>query len=745
MAAIARPPRRAGHRGASLGRLVRGSHGYQRAMLLAGAAITAALVVVAVFAPLIAPYGYAQLQNGSGYFGSQQPPSAQHWLGTTVGGYDVLSRVIWGAQTALEVVIAGTVAGLLLGVFLGLVCGFLGGWLDGFLVIITDGLYAFPPLLLAIVMSIVISGGASGRWSGIGSAGATVSVVFIPQYFRVIRAETVRLKQEPFIDAARVAGVPSRRILARHILANSTRSLPLILTLNAGAAVATLAGLGFLGFGIQPTAAAEWGYDLNRAQSDIASGIWWTGLFPGLAIAIAVLGLTLLGEGINDVRDPRLRARRPQRAGRLAPGRPGGETAGETAGRADGTAPLLDIVSLGVTFATDHGVVTAVEDLSLRVGAAEIVAIVGESGSGKTVTARAALRLLPSTSAVTGEVRLAGHDVLSATRRQLRRLRGQDAAMIFQDPGQALNPVYPVGWQITEALRARGHLSRRDARERAVALLDLVGIPQPEQRISHYPHQFSGGQQQRLVIAAALALDPPLLVADEPTTALDVTVQAEILDLLRSLRDVQGRSILLITHNMGVVADLADRVLVMRDGRLVEEDATAGLFARPREEYTRRLLEAVPRLGQRGDSGGEPPGDANRAGAPRRRGARPAGRRERRHGRAAGGGLPGPVPAARLPGRGQRDLPHPSRGSGGPGRRIRLGQDDDRPRHRRPRVPLGRAPASPRPGTDGCRRWVAGGRAPGHRVRVPGSGRVVRPEADHRREHCRAHPGPRPA
>ncbi len=592
---------------ASLTRLVARCHGYQRAMLLAGGALVALVVIVAVFAPMIAPYGYGQLQDGGGYFGSQAPPSARHWLGTTVGGYDVLSRVIWGAQTALEVVIAGTVAAVLLGSLLGLVSGYLGGWLDGVLVIVADGLYAFPALLLAIVMSIVISGGASGRWSGIFSAAVTVTVIFIPQYFRVVRAETVRLKQEPFIDAARVVGVPVRRILLRHILANSTRSLPLILTLNAGAAVATLAGLGFLGFGIQPTAAAEWGYDLNRAQSDIAAGIWWTGLFPGLAIAVTVLGLTLLGEGINDVRDPRLRARRRPRARKVVTARDlGPAQPGAGPGAAAGTAPLLDIDSLGVSLTTDEGVLTAVRGLSLQVRAGEIVAIVGESGSGKTVTARAALRLLPSTAAITGAVRLAGQDVLDASRGQLRRLRGRGAAMIFQDPGLALNPVYPVGWQIAQGLRARGHVSRRDALARAVVLLGLVGIPEPERRVRHYPHQFSGGQQQRLGIAAALALDPPLLVADEPTTALDVTVQAGILDLLRQLRDTQGTSILLITHNMGVVADLADRVLVMQDGRVVEENATGALFAQPREDYTRQLLAAVPRLGQRGESAGGP-------------------------------------------------------------------------------------------------------------------------------------------
>ncbi|MFC0042323.1 dipeptide ABC transporter ATP-binding protein [Actinomadura rayongensis] len=569
----------------SVRRLIPRAHGYQRGMLLAGGAVVAAVVVVAVFAPLLAPYGFAQLRDAHGYFGAQRPPSARHWLGTTVGGYDVLSRVIWGSQTAFEVIVAGTVVALLLGSLLGLASGYAGGRADGVLVALTDAIYAFPALLLAIVLAIVVSGGSSGRWSGILSTAVTVTIIFLPQYFRVVRAETTRLKHEPFVESARVVGVPRRRILVRHILVNATRTLPLVVTLNAGGAVATLAGLGFVGYGIEPTAAAEWGYDLNRAQSDIAAGIWWTALFPGLAIALTVLGITLFGEGLNDVRDPRLRARRTPR--REPP--PGPAEVRESAG-------LLDVEHLSVSFTTDGGTVDAVEDVSLTVAPGEILAIVGESGSGKTVTARSALALLPDTASARGVVLVRGRDVLRAGGRELRRVRGRDIAVIFQEPGTALNPVHTVGWQIAEALRAHRSITRRQARARAVELLDRVGIPDPDLRVGHYPHQFSGGQQQRIVIALALALDAPLLVADEPTTALDVTVQADILDLLRDLRDTRHVAIVLITHNMGVVADLADRVAVMRRGRLVEQADVRTLFAAPRHEYTRALLAAVPRL-----------------------------------------------------------------------------------------------------------------------------------------------------
>ena len=267
------------------------------------------------------------------------------------------------------------------------------------------------------------------------------------------------------------------------------------------------------------------------------------------------------------------------------------------------SAPVVDIRDLHVTFDTDAGAVRAVKGVSLHVAAGEVLAIVGESGSGKTVTARSILGLLPQTARTSGAVLLSGRDgsgvqdVATVSASALRRLRGRDAAMVFQEPSSVLNPVFPVGWQIAEGLRAHARLSREQARERAIDMLRRVGIPDPEHRVDHYPHQFSGGQKQRIVIAQALVLDPGLVIADEPTTALDVTVQAEILDLLRILPQEFGAAIVLITHNMGVVADLADRVAVMYDGEVVEQADVRTLFASPQHPYTRRLLDAVPRVG----------------------------------------------------------------------------------------------------------------------------------------------------
>lgn len=291
-------------------RQLRQSVGLQRGMLVTGLVVTAVFVVTAIFAPLLAPYGYSQLRRDDGPFGAQQEPSSAHWLGTTVGGYDVLSRVIWGSRTALLVIVVAIAASIVLGVLLGLVSGYFGGWLDRVLIVVADAVYAFPSLLLAIVLAIAISGGQSDMWSGIFAAALSITVLYIPQYLRVVRAEVVRIKAEAFVESARVIGAGHWRIMTLHVLRNATRTLPVIVTLNASEAILTLAGLGFLGFGIEPTAAAEWGFDLNKSISDVTSGIWWTSVFPGVAIVLAVLGLTLVGESLNDLADPRLRARR---------------------------------------------------------------------------------------------------------------------------------------------------------------------------------------------------------------------------------------------------------------------------------------------------------------------------------------------------------------------------------------------------------------------------------------------------
>ena len=266
---------------------------------------------------------------------------------------------------------------------------------------------------------------------------------------------------------------------------------------------------------------------------------------------------------------------------------------------ADTSESVLSISDLKISFSTEDGVVEAVKGIGFDVAPGEILAIVGESGSGKSVTSMSVPGLLPKTAQIDGERRLGAVDLSHMTSKELRKHRGNDVAMIFQEPMTALNPMYTVGWQIREALLAHQNISKQAANERAIELLDMVGIPEPEKRFKQYPHQLSGGLRQRVVIAIAIACDPKVIIADEPTTALDVTVQAEILALLRKLRDTLNTAIVLITHDMGVVADLADRVVVMYQGEIVEQASVHELFRNPQQDYTKRLLAAVPVLGQR--------------------------------------------------------------------------------------------------------------------------------------------------
>ncbi|MDR0504577.1 MAG: ABC transporter permease [Bifidobacteriaceae bacterium] len=289
--------------------LLRSTHGLQRVVLIIGLAIIALFVIIALFADLLAPYAFDATAGANGLFPTQAPPSAEHLLGTTVGAMDVFSRIIYGARTAIEVVLLASVLSLVVGVPLGVFSGYVAGPIDRVLVLITDALYAFPSLLMAIIVSVMVSSGRSSAFGGIMAAAISITVVFIPKYFRVVRNATMSAKQEPYVDAARVAGTRPGRIMFGHILANVSQSIPVLVTLNASEAILTLAGLGFLGFGIEPSAAAEWGYDLNKALSDVANGIWWTGVFPGIAIVLLVTGVALIGESLNDVLNPLLRTR----------------------------------------------------------------------------------------------------------------------------------------------------------------------------------------------------------------------------------------------------------------------------------------------------------------------------------------------------------------------------------------------------------------------------------------------------
>ncbi|HLX32005.1 MAG TPA: ABC transporter permease [Gaiellaceae bacterium] len=287
---------------------IRDASGIARAMFWSGVAITFFFIVLAVFAPLISPYNFNQYKSGGIRFPQLGHPSAAHWMGTTVQSSDVMARVIYGAQTELKVVVIALAMSLTVGVPLGLISGYFGGILDRFLVLIMDALFAFPYLLIAIVIAFLLATSSIG--GGILTAAIAITAAYVPLYFRVVRNHVISVREEPYVDAARALGARPRTVIRKYVFFNVVQNVPPIATLNAADAILLLASLGFLGYGIQPTQGAEWGYDVSRAVSDAASGIWWTGLFPGLAIVLLVTGLTLVGEGLNETINPVLRRRR---------------------------------------------------------------------------------------------------------------------------------------------------------------------------------------------------------------------------------------------------------------------------------------------------------------------------------------------------------------------------------------------------------------------------------------------------
>lgn len=567
---------------------LRQAGGVQMGMLASGAFIVLLFTVLAVLAPWLAPYGFNDNSAGGVAFPTQAPPGAGHWFGTTTGyGADVLSQVIYGSRTALEVVLLSVVLAVIVGVPLGLISGYLGGWLDRVLVLITDALFAFPSLLLALVVSIAVVGGSSSAGGGILAAAVSITVVYIPQYFRVVRNATVSVRERPFVEAARALGAKPGAVMRRYVFGNVVQSVPIIATINGADAILTLAGLGFLGFGIEPSSAAEWGYQLNKALPDMASGIWWTAIFPGTAIVLLVLGLSLIGESLNDVVDPLLRSRRLKNV--ILPVRPGAGTAVPDAANREDT--VISVQDLRVWYAGTGGPIKAVDGVSFELKKGEVLGLVGESGCGKSTLGRAMLGLTPSTAGQDGRLEFRGRNLLENSARDWQKVRGAGLGMIFQEPMTRLDPLMRVSDHFREAIRTHEKLSRKQADRRALDALRSLGIP--PSRYKNYPHEFSGGMRQRIMIALALSMQPSFVVADEPTTALDVLVEAQIIEVLGQIRDTLHPAMMLITHNLGIIGRVCDRVAVMYAGRIVEQGTVDEVFGSPKHPYTQALLGAT--------------------------------------------------------------------------------------------------------------------------------------------------------
>ncbi|MFF8958130.1 dipeptide/oligopeptide/nickel ABC transporter permease/ATP-binding protein [Streptomyces sp. NPDC014894] len=559
-------------RGRALRRMIR------QPVTLVCLALLALQIAVALAAPLIAPYDPAQPDVRN----KLQGPSADHLLGTDDLGRDTLSRLIHGTRTALLASSESVAVGLVLGVGLGLLVGYRGGWWDRIGMRVADVMQSIPALLLALALVAVLG-------NGLGNAMLAVGLIFAVSFMRITRAVVLAEREKLYVDAARVLGLRSSGIMLRQVLPNVSPPIIVQASIALGTALLIEATLSFLGVGID-TSQVSWGAMLDASRQHVAEHPLLA-ILPGAAITLTVLVFNLLGDGLRDASSPRS-ADTPRRAG------PAVELPADPAPKVPADA-LLRVEGLTVT---DAGGAQLVSGVSFHIKRGETFGLVGESGCGKSITASAVLGLLPRGVTVrSGSIRLDGAELGGLTGEELRQVRGRRVGMVFQDPGSALSPVHTVGRQLTDAVRAHSTLSRKEAAERAAELLELVGVPDPRERLKDYPHQFSGGMAQRVVIAGALACDPELLIADEPTTALDVTIQAQVLDLLASLRERLNMSLLIITHDLGVVADSCDRVAVMYAGQIVEERTVADAFAAPRHPYTEALLAAVPHAGTDGE------------------------------------------------------------------------------------------------------------------------------------------------
>jgi len=553
---------------------------FRRPLALLPLGYLALLVAGSVLAPVLAPYSPVETDLDDVLAG----PGAAHWLGTDALGRDVLTRLMYGGQISLlhAAIVVVTVIGV--GVTSGIAAGYLDGWFDRAFTWVVDVLLAIPVLMTLLVVLAVVGEHQILVMVALG-------VLVSPGLARVVRGATLAVRKELYVAAARVCGLPHHRIVAAHVLPRIAGPIIVQVSLLAGGALLIDAGLSYLGFGAQPPD-PTWGDMIAQAASVIDRQPWLL-VPPGVVLGLAILAFGLLGDVVRDataaahaepLRDRLHRAHRAP-APALTP-------------RGEPSTALLSLRDVEVTL---PGGQVVVEDLDLDIGRGETVALVGESGCGKSITGRAILDLLPAGGAVTaGSLLFDGADLALAGPRAMRRLRGSRIALISQDPVGALDPVFTVAHQVGELVRLRHGGSRADVRSRTLGLLRDVNLPEPEQVARRYPHELSGGMAQRVAIAMALAGEPGLLIADEPTTALDAAVQAEVLALLGRLQADRGMAILLITHDWSVVASFCRRAYVMYAGHVVESGPVGDLLAQPRHPYTEGLLGAMPQRAQPG-------------------------------------------------------------------------------------------------------------------------------------------------
>lgn len=575
----------------------------------AGAALLLLMFALALFAPLLTPYSPTSQD-----FGTWLPPQAGHLLGTTALGQDIWTQLLYGARLTLLIGFAAGIVATFIGTALGLTAAYFGGKTDEAINVLVNVFLVLPGLPLLIIASAFLRGG--GVWSII----IVIALTGWAWGARVLRSQALALRGRDFVSAAIASGERPLRIIFAEMLPNLAGLIAASFFGTALYAVLSEAGLAYLGMG--DVSQVTWGTMLYwaGARGALLQGAWWWIAAPGLMIALLGTAFALINFGIDEITNPRIvnagmgRRRDRRRGGRakVAPAL----AATPAPATAPATTPLLAVSHLDAGYLTPRtgragsGRVRAVRDVSLDIAPGEFVGLAGESGCGKSTLAFAATRLLEAPGTVFGgESRLSGQDLLSLSPEELRRVRWRDYSVVFQASMNILNPVLRVREQVYDAMQAHGVKDPARLEARARELFELVGI-RPDY-LGAYPHQLSGGMKQRVVIAIALALEPKLVVMDEPTTALDVVVQRQILQEIDAARRRLGISVVFITHDLSLLVEMSDRIAIMYAGEIIEEAPAADLYARPLHPYTERLMHAFPPLDgpreRRGGIPGRPP------------------------------------------------------------------------------------------------------------------------------------------
>ena len=550
----------------------------KRPQFVVTASILLLLTLAVIFAPLLAPHP-PLAQN---LMNPLSGPTPTHPLGTDNLGRDVLSRMLFGGRVTLAGVVQALVAFLLVGTTLGLAAGMSRGVLDTIIVRAAEVLLSVPSFIILLVMLSILPGNMS-------FAMITLGILTSPLLIRVVRGTTRTVRNELYVRGARTMGLTETQITLRHVLPRLAGPIIVQATILCGSVIIAETGLGYLGFGVR-LPQASWGNMVQTASENISRAPWL--LIPtGGIIILTIMCFMLMGDSVRDAVAERWTGSAPKRRLR----RRGIPTPTVTASSAAGPSPLLEVTDLTIVVDGPLGTSTLVEGVSFALARGETLCLVGESGSGKSVTSLALLGLSRGTRVASGILRVDGKVIDTNDADRIRQLRISTFGYITQDPQPSLDPTMRIGDLLVQLVRLHQGVDRATARARMLELLERVRIPDPAAVARRYPHQLSGGMAQRVVIAAALSARPKILVADEPTTALDVTVQAEILALLHELCDNDdSMSLLLVTHDWGVVADIADRVIVMRDGMLVEQATSEAIFTAPQHPHTQAMLAADP-------------------------------------------------------------------------------------------------------------------------------------------------------